>query len=43
MEDILEAYVRPVNRKYPVVCMDELSMQLIGELRQPINIQNIKF
>lgn len=36
MEDILEVYARPYNRQYPVVCMDESSMQLIGEVHEPI-------
>ena len=36
MEDILEVYARPYNPEYPVVCMDESSMQLIGEVTQPI-------
>ena len=36
MEDVLEVYARPYNRRYPVVCMDESSMQLIGEVQKPI-------
>jgi len=36
MEDILEVYARPYNRKLPVVCMDESSAQLIGEVHEPI-------
>jgi len=36
MEDILEVYARPYNRKFPVVCMDESSVQLIGEIHEPI-------
>jgi hypothetical protein len=36
MEDILEVYARPYNRKFPVVCMDESSVQLIGEVHEPI-------
>ena len=36
MEDILEVYARPYDRHYPVVCMDESSMQLVGEVREPI-------
>jgi hypothetical protein len=36
MEDILEVYARPYNVKFPVVCMDESSMQLIGEVHEPI-------
>lgn len=36
MEDILEVYARPHSRQYPVVCMDESSVQLIGEVHEPI-------
>ena len=36
MEDVLEVYARPYDPKYPVVCMDESSMQLIGEVTLPI-------
>jgi hypothetical protein len=37
MEDVLEVYKRPYDRRRPVVCMDETSKQLIGETRQPID------
>ena len=36
MEDILEVYLRPYDSQYPVVCMDESSKQLIGEVSPPI-------
>lgn len=36
MEGVLEVYARPYNRKFPVVCMDESSVQLIGEVHEPI-------
>ena len=36
MEDILEVYARPYNCNLPVVCMDESSIQLIGEVHKPI-------
>jgi hypothetical protein len=36
MEDVLDIYSRPYNPKCPVVCMDESSMQLIGEVHEPI-------
>ena len=36
MEDILEVYARPYNQKFPVVCMDESSVQMIGEVHEPI-------
>ena len=36
MEDVLEVYARPYDPKFPVVCMDESSVQLIGEVQEPI-------
>jgi hypothetical protein len=36
MEDVLEVYHRPHNAQRPVVCMDECSKQLIGEVREPL-------
>jgi hypothetical protein len=36
MEDVLEVYKRPYDSKRPVVCLDETSKQLIGEVRSPV-------
>jgi hypothetical protein len=36
MEDVLDVYHRPYDPQRPVVCMDEASKQLIGEVRQPL-------
>ena len=36
MEDVLEVYHLPYDPDYPMVCMDESSKQLIGEVREPI-------
>jgi len=36
MEDVLEVYARPYDPNFPVLCMDESSMQLIGEVHEPI-------
>jgi hypothetical protein len=36
MEDVLEVYKRPYDSKRPVVCLDETSKQLIGEVRTPV-------
>jgi hypothetical protein len=36
MEDVLEVYHLPYDPEYPVVCMDESSKQLIGEVSTPI-------
>ena len=33
MEDVLEVYHRPHDPRRPLVCMDEASKQLIGEVR----------
>jgi hypothetical protein len=39
MEDVLEVYHRPYDETRPVVCLDEASKQLIGEVAQPIPAQ----
>jgi DDE superfamily endonuclease len=39
MEDVLEVYHRPCDERRPVVCLDEASRQLIGEVAQPISPQ----
>src|SRR4051812_24312342 len=36
MEDVLDLYAEPPDPKYPVVCLDESPVQLIGEVREPI-------
>ena len=36
MEDILAVYCRAYHARFPVVCMDESSIQLIGHLHTPI-------
>jgi len=36
MEDVLEVYHRPYDKKRPVVCLDETFKQLIGETREPL-------
>jgi hypothetical protein len=33
MEDVLETYKRPYDPRYPVICLDETSRQLIAETR----------
>lgn len=35
MEDVLDVYHRPHDPKRPVVCLDERSTQLLGEVREP--------
>src|SRR3954469_3406742 len=36
MEDVLAVYARPLDPRRPVVCLDELSTQVIGEVRLPL-------
>ena len=36
MEDVLELYHAPQDPQYPLVCMDESSKQLVGEVHAPI-------
>jgi hypothetical protein len=36
MEDVLDVYHRPLDPKRPLICLDEASKQLIGEVAQPI-------
>ena len=36
MEDILEVYQRPYNPDFPLVCMDESTKQLVGEVTEPV-------
>ena len=38
MEQVLEVYKRPYDRKRPVVCMDEQPKQLISEVNRPLSI-----
>jgi transposase len=39
MEEVLDVYTRPYDERYPQVCMDEMSKQLISELRIPLPMQ----
>jgi hypothetical protein len=36
MEDVLDAYPRPLDLKRPAVCVDEGGKQLIGDVREPL-------
>jgi hypothetical protein len=36
MEDVLGVYKRPYDPRRPVVCLDETSKQLIGEVQTPV-------
>ena len=39
MELILDLYEQPYNPDFPVVCFDECSRQLIGELHEPLPLK----
>ena len=39
MEDVLELYAEPYDPQRPVVCFDEVPVQLIAETRQPLPAQ----
>ena len=36
MEDVLDTYELPYNPNVPVVCMDEMPYQLLGDSREPL-------
>jgi hypothetical protein len=36
MENVLETYAQPYNKRFPVLCMDEQPVQLLKETRVPI-------
>jgi transposase len=36
MEDVLEVYQRPYDPRFPQVCLDEISTQLLAHTRQPL-------
>lgn len=38
MEEILELYTQPFDPVHPLVCMDETSKQLLGEVREPLPV-----
>lgn len=38
MEDVLEVYTRPYDPRRPQVCLDETSVQLVGETRIPVQM-----
>jgi hypothetical protein len=42
MEDVLDVYHLPYNEKRPVICLDELPFQLLGEKVEPIPMKEGK-
>jgi hypothetical protein len=39
MEEVLEVYKRPYDPRFPQVCLDETSKQLVSETRVPIQAE----
>lgn len=39
MEDVLDVYQRPYDPRFPQICLDETSKQLLGEVRAPLPVQ----
>ena len=39
MEDVLEVYHRPYDERHPLVCIDEVPRQLVGEVRSPLPVR----
>jgi hypothetical protein len=39
MEDVLEVYTRPYDPQRPQVCMDEISKQLLRDVRAPLSVR----
>lgn len=39
MEDVLDVYQRPYDPRFPQICLDETSKQLLGEVRDPLPVQ----
>lgn len=39
MEDVLEVYTRPYNPRFPQVCVDETSKQLVAEVQTPLPME----
>jgi hypothetical protein len=38
MEDVLAVYTRPYDPRYPQVCLDETSRQLLAEVNPPLPV-----
>jgi hypothetical protein len=39
MEDVLDVYHRPYDRRFPHICMDEARKQLLDEKREPLPME----
>ncbi len=40
MEDVLSLYNLPYNEKRPLICVDELPFQLLGETVEPLRMKS---
>ncbi len=40
MEDVLDVYTLPYDPRFPQICMDELTKQLVGETRVPLPLES---
>jgi hypothetical protein len=40
MEDVLEVYTRPYDPRFPQVCLDETSTQLLTHSRTPLPLKS---
>jgi len=36
MEDVLDAYTRPYDPRFPQICLDERPVQLLADVREPL-------
>lgn len=43
MEDVLNIYMQPYNESIPVICMDEMPVQLLGHVRDRIEARPIHY
>ncbi len=39
MEDVLDVYTRPYDERYPQVCFDETSKQLLADIQEPLPME----
>ena len=39
MEDVLDVYMRPIDPDYPLICMDEMPKQLLGDTHNSVEAE----
>jgi hypothetical protein len=42
MEDVLDVYKRPYDPRFPHVCLDEASKQMLADIREPLAMESGK-